>query len=294
MSIKIIFFLQFFFISYNLYPQDQKKRITFEMGSIFNESNLEWSIAGNLDGHSPNVLSELKFHSINSLGYYLRSSYYPLTYMKFSVYYQRNEVISGNGLDTDYKDDNRTNPTFEKKFMSNEGGSTAFNAGIGTPIELSNKLIITPTIFYYLSKQQFYILADQMKDLKSIYQADMHGMKISIDANIRLGKIIYSSLTLSYQIVDYKAKANWNLIEIFKHPLSFSQASKGSGFDVKGGFEGKINKTFSIITRGSLSSISIRKGIDTSYLITEKEISTQFNGAKNIIYGLQIGIRVSI
>jgi hypothetical protein len=294
MNTKIIFLVQFFILSSHLYPQDQKKRITFEMGSNFNESNLVWSIAGNLEGHSPNVLSELKFNSIKSLGYYLSGSYSPLTYLRFSVYYHRNEGISGNGLDTDYRDDNRTNPTFEKNFMSNEGGFTVFNGGIGTPIELSNKLIISPTIFYYLSKQQFYLLADQMKDLKSIYQADMHGMKISIDANIRLSKIIYSSLTLSYQIVDYKAKANWNLIEVFKHPLSFSQASKGSGFDVNGGFEGEINNTFSIITRGSLSSISIRKGIDTSYLITEKEISTQFNGAKNIIYGLQIGIRVSI
>lgn len=294
MNTKIIFLVQFFFLSSNLYPQDQKKRITFETGSIFNESNLEWSIAGNLDGHSPNVLSELKFHSIKSLGYYLRSSYSPLTYLKFSVYYQRNEVISGNGLDTDYRDDNRTNPTFEKPFMSNEGAFTAFNGGIGIPIELYKKLIITPTIFYYLSKQQFYILANQMKDLKSVYQADMHGMKISIDANIRLCKIIYSSLTLSYQIMDYKAEANWNLIDIFKHPLSFSQTSKGSGFDVNVGFEGNISNTFSIIASGSLSDISIRKGIDTSYLITEKEISTQFNGAKNIIYGLKMGIRVSI
>lgn len=56
-------------------------------------------------------------------------------------------MINGYGSDIDYKDDNRTNPTFEKNFRSNKGNLILFKGGIGTPIHLSTKTTITPSLF---------------------------------------------------------------------------------------------------------------------------------------------------
>lgn len=290
MNSKIILLLLLFFQSLNFYAQ---KELTLETGTIFNVSNLDWSIAGNLEGSSPNILSELKFNKITSLGYYFKGDYVPVAYLKFSAFFQQNKVIKGNGSDIDYKDDDRTNPIFEKKFRSNKGDFTLFKGGIGTPIHLSTKITITPSVFYYLTKQKFYILSNELQKLRSTYNANMKGVEVSVEGNLQLNKIIYSSLTFSYHFVNYKAEADWNLIDIFKHPLSFSHDSKGSGVEVNTILGGRINKVFSIIANGFLNTTTIRKGTDTSYLITGNEVVTQFNGAKNVLYGLRIGIRAS-
>ncbi|MGY0408456.1 MAG: hypothetical protein ACWIPJ_08900 [Polaribacter sp.] len=162
------------------------------------------------------------------------------------------------------------------------------------PIPLSTKINITPSLSYCSTKQKFYILSKEMQELRSIYQANIQGIEISVEGKMQLSKIIYSSLTLSYQFVNYKAEADWNLIDIFKHPLSFSHTSKGSRLGLNMNFRSNINKIFSVILDGYINTTTIRKGIDTSYLITEKEISTQFNGAKNILFGLRVGIYVFI
>lgn len=294
MNTKIIFLLLLFFTLPDLYAQSPRKGLALETGIIFNVSDLDWSIAGNLDGHSPNILSELKFNTIASLGYYLSGHYTPVKYLKFSGYFQQNNVINGEGSDTDYQDDNRTNPVFEKKFVSDKGDLMALKGGIGTPIPLSSRVSITPSLLYSLTKQKFYLESHEMQALRSTYQATMQGMEVSVEGTVQLSKIIYSSLTLSYHFVNYKAEADWNLIDIFKHPVSFSQTSKGSGPGVNVTVGGNINKMFSIVASGALNATTIREGIDTAYLITEKNISTQFNGANNILYDLRVGIRIFI
>ncbi|MGY0408457.1 MAG: hypothetical protein ACWIPJ_08905 [Polaribacter sp.] len=132
-AIRLFFILFLPLLHWNLYSQIGSKGLVLETGTNFNVSNLKWSIAGNLDGQSPNILSELKFNKIMSLGYYFKGNYAPVTYLNLSVFYQQNKVISGNGYDTDYKGDNRTNPTFEKAFISNKGDFISFKGGIGSP-----------------------------------------------------------------------------------------------------------------------------------------------------------------
>ena len=46
--------------------QTQSKELALEMGTVFNVSNLEWSIAGCSGVHLPNILSELKFNKIST------------------------------------------------------------------------------------------------------------------------------------------------------------------------------------------------------------------------------------
>jgi len=292
---KVIFPACFFLLLYaNLYSQTNKKLFSLEMGTAYNTSDFNWSIAGNLDGQSPNVLSELKFNKITSLGYYVEAIYYPAKHLKISAHYQKNNVISGNGLDTDYKDDNRTNPTFEKKFMSNQGNFINLRTGVGFPIFLADKITITPSLFYSSTDQKYYLLSNEIENLRSTYRVDMKGVELSVESKIRFNKSLFSSLTINYNFVNYEAKADWNLIDIFQHPLSFSHTSKGSGLGIGIMCGHRLNRIFSIILNGSLTNTTISKGVDTSYFTNENVILTQFNGGRSNMYSIRIGLRIFI
>lgn len=295
MKIFTKFLISFLSLLYcDAYSQAQEKKMYLELGPLYNNSCFEWSIAGNLEGKSPNILSELKFNNITSLGTYIKGEYHLRKALVITADFNKSQTINGEGIDTDYEDDNRKNPTFEKKFISNKGNFTSLKAGFGFPIRLSTRIMMTPIIQYYLTNQYFYILNNEMPDLKSTYQTEMRGAEISIKTKVFLNKALYTTLTFSHHLVNYKAEADWNLIDSFKHPLSFSQTSNGSGYNIDFTFGVKLNKTFYATAAGDFNLTNISKGIDTSYLITEKEISTQFNGAKNKMYALKIGISASL
>jgi len=282
------------FLYGNLYSQTEKKELSLEAGNAYSTCNFNWSIAGNLEGQSPNILSELNFTKITYLGYYFGAIYHPFNHLKVIAYYEQHNVLRGNGSDTDYMEDNRMSPTFEKKFKSNQGNSTNLRIGLGIPIYLDNKIIITPSLFYYLTRRKFYILSDEIQDLRSIYQFVMNGAELSLEGYIRFNKILFSSLTLGYHFIKYEAMADWNLINIFQHPLSFSHVSKGAGLNANIMCGAKVSRIFSIVLSGFITTTNIKKGIDTSYFVDGNEVLTQFNGANNKIFGLRLGVRISI
>lgn len=294
---KPIFLFFILFLSSLLcknHAQSEYTALVLEAGPTINSTNLNWSIAGNLQGDSPNVLSELKFKRITSLGYYLNASYTPVKYLTFSTYFQNNEVNRGHGSDIDYKDDNRTNPTFEKSFISNKGNFKNLKTGIGFPIYLNNKFEIIPSLNYFLMMQQYFLLSNETQNLNSTYEVNMQGVEIALEGQLRFNKILFSSLLLNYHFANYEAEADWNLIDIFQHPLSFSQASKGSGLGLIMEVGATINQIVSVILSGSLNNTYIKKGLDTSYLANGNEIVTQFNGGSINMYGIRIGLRISI
>lgn len=295
MKSQIVIFIVFFlFLWWDCHSQSLNEDFTLETGMTYEVNNFKWAIAGNLQGHSPNILSELKFNEIVSVGYYVNGSYSPFKFLKLTAYYKQNYTINGSGRDTDYKDDNRTNPTFDQIFKSNDGWRNVLKGGIGVPINISRRIKTSPSIFYYQLNQKFYLLSDEDKGLRSTYKSDIQGVEFSLVTHIELSDFLYTSLGINYRFVKYKAIADWNLIDIFQHPLSFSHTSKGYGSGINIVFGGHISETLSIVIGGALDTIIIKNGIDTTYLITGNEVLTQFNGAKNLIYGFKIGIHISI
>jgi hypothetical protein len=287
---KIIFLLLFFGELAN--AQDNKIRLSG--GLAYNISDLTWSIAGNSQGQSPNILSELDFKSVASLGYFLEGRYSPLRNFYFILYYQHNSVFSGKGSDVDYQGDNRTNSTYQLSFSSNRGQLDMIRTGINTTLLKRNAINFTAGIYYRSNIQEFYILSAEDPDLESIYKMKMKGMELTVDADIDLGRNVSALLSFSCGYINYRGEANWNLREIFMHPLSFLQTSKGisTGGEVR--FDYRISPLFSLTIGGTYSRIKIFKGTDTSYLITDTEVSTQFNGAKNNNYGSTVGIIVRL
>ena len=133
-----------------------------------------------------------------------------------------------------------------------------------------------------------------MPDMESTYKAKMMGVDLSIEAEFKINKNMYTVLSFDFNYINYKAEANWNLIDIFMHPLSFSHASKGIGTDLELKLGYKVNTILSCVLGGILGSTKIYKGTDTSYFITNTQVLTQFNGAKNNRYSSMLGVIIAL
>lgn len=107
----------------------QNKPFSIEVGRSLDITNFQWSIAGNLQGQSPNILSELTFEKIIPTGGYLTASYKALEHLILTASFQKNTVISGNGTDADYKENNRMDATYQVSFNSNKGVIDNFQIG---------------------------------------------------------------------------------------------------------------------------------------------------------------------
>lgn len=272
----------------------QEKKVTAGAGLSINVSDLKWSIAGNIQGESPNILSELIFNSVTSMGYFLQASYKPLEQVELSVHYQSNETITGHGTDIDYQNDNRKNPTYNLSFHSNRGELNIFRTGIDVPLIKKKNMILSTGFGYRLNFQSFYILRDDNSELESTYKVNTKGAEINIDAILFLSSHLSTTLYLNGGYVNYTAKANWNLQSIFMHPLSFMQTSRGitTGGGIDFGVKVRSNLAFYIVT--GYDRTNVLKGIDTSYLATGLQVSTQLNGVDITRFHTKLGITISL
>lgn len=258
----------------------------------FDVSNLRWSIAGNEEGQSPNILSELDFKSVNSLGYFLEFRYSPIQRLEIFAYYQNNKVVSGKGTDVDYAGDNRTNPIYDLSFVSDIGRLNIIKVGVRTPFLKINATDFLAGVNYLDNSQDFYILSPDENELRSTYKTKMSGIQLGLMTDTKLTSNLSAFLSFGFTSVTYRAKADWNLRDVFKHPLSFLQTSNGIDLDGSLKLRYQINSVFSVMAVGSYFRTKVHKGTDTAFLISNVDVSTQFNGAVNTRYGAMLGINV--
>lgn len=280
------------FVWWSAKAQDQK--FFAESGLSVAHSNFDWSIAGNSKGESPNILSELRFNSITSLGYFIRSAYKPSPHLAIVVYYQKNETFSGTGTDIDYQNDNRSSPTENLEFSSDQGGLQILKAGVKSQILRRGRLAMDAGILYQSNIQNFYILSAEVPDLQSTYKAKTSGVEIGTDARFTVCRILSTLLIVNAGYVNYRAEGNWNLREIFMHPLSFSQASKGLTMGGGLGIAVRITPALNLTVSGNYSYTKIYQGTDTSYLVSGPEVITRFNGGSNNLLQAEVGISLRL
>lgn len=283
----ILFFIVFYF---NIkLTNGQGCRISLSSGVSINTTNFKWSIAGNIQGQSPNVLSELIFTRVTSIGGYVDVVYRTLKNLEINIFYKKNGVIRGTGTDTDYGTDNRTNTIYDESFVSNKGHLEVFKTGGSIYFIHTNKFNLKTGFFYNSIMQSFYILKPDFADLNSTYTAYWKGAKLSMGGSCRLDKKFSAMATLSYGLIKYKAEANWDLIDIFMHPLSFEQNSGGRSIDADVSLKYVLNSSISLVINGTIGNTRTYKGIDKSYLQNNTRILTQFNGSNNNFYEARFG-----
>lgn len=267
-----------------------QSKVDLAFNSLVENSNFEWSIAGNIQGNSPNVLSELQFKDIVVIGGNIEASYEFINNIHFNVLYQLGSVTSGSGVDTDYEEDDYQRITFNENFQSNDGNSKTFKMGLKYfPIH-NRKFELGAGLHYRNSSREFTLLSTDLEDLNSSYNLDLEGFQFSLNPIYKINNLFKLNAHISYSRLTYRANANWNLIEIFQHPISFIHISNADMRECQLGVIYDFNKHISLQSAGTWRTTKVIEGLDKSFLKNGSEISTQFNGGSLESLSLNLGI----
>lgn len=294
---KIAIFFIFFIAIDNglLNAQEPDRKKTLSLITGWQHEEFQWSIAGNINGSSPNVYSELKWQQLKS--YKVGASLYSYLFKQFfltgNFYYAY--TISGRVSDTDYQEDNRNSVTYQGIFNSNKGNSISGQVGIGYNLIKIRQFELAPILGYSSNIHTYFIQDDnnEAARLSSKYIFKQKGAFIRVTSATQLINQVKLALNITYYQLDYNAIADWNLIETFKHPLSFRQLAKGYELQTDTKFIINVLQKLSLELGAQYSISKTGKGIDELYLINNENIKTQFNGASLTGFNIFAGINLN-
>jgi len=295
-SIKQFFACLIFMLLYQAsFAQDIPHKWEIKPYIGIQQSRVDWSIAGNTAGTSPNILSELIWKKLKGPSFGLDVKYSITDRLTVKVSNQYSNITKGEAEDTDYADDNRQNAFYFDLLNANKG--YLYNADLQFCYQLLKfgKFNINPILGVSYNQQKFYLLESannpDSKGLNSTYQARYKGFDFGSEFVFKTEKFSVGTTILA-GFYTYSAKANWNLIPDFAKPISFTH--KANSFALSGDINLSVplNKSLSLQLDYQLNNIKTYSGVDKAYFNTQPTEETQFNGAnfrKNeVLLGLNI------
>jgi hypothetical protein len=272
--------------------RDDRWRIT--ASAVCSSEELSWSIAGSANqGNYVDILSELRWKNIIALGADVNVEYKIWRGLFLQSGFSKRLVINGTVTDTDYAENNRRGITFHDSFNADKGTTRDLAIALGYEFELPKNVWLAPTIGYTNKAQRLYMLRDfgnVMGNLRSTYEPTWQGVFAAIRFTIPLSKKLFLSNHLSYHQVNYTAAANWNLIQEFRHPVSFIHKAKGFGITNDLQIHYNVSRTFSILFGATYEFWKTGRGSDTLYLADGTTHTTRLNGVERKKYGVEIGV----
>ncbi len=269
-------------------------KLKLDFGTVCSSINFDWSIAGDEQGKNPNILSELSYDDILSLGFYINLRYRVLQRCYFTLKIENAEHLKGKGSDIDYIEDNRLQPSYELNFESNKGCSQQLKSGVQFEMYKIRGNIVSIGSSYINSYHLFSMTSKNERSLDTWYSTREQGIDFNVKATIDFKEKVYINGSFIYDIVSYKAIGNWNLIPAFRHPISFMQESNGKNLTGIITIKSRISKDWFILLEGSFINKNIRKGTDEAYLSNGTTHITQFNGANGMSKSIKLGILANL
>lgn len=274
------------------YAQQRPLRIT--TGPAFNGHDFSWSIAGTIQGTSPNILSELKYENIKAAGMYISADYMPLKWLEIKGTYERYGVFAGRSVDRDFYGDDRTTMVYDETFDSNKGFLQVIKAAAFIKPVNKERYSIKAGPVYVNMSQRYYMRSEHIARLNSTYQSDWSGPGIAVGAEGKLGRAFTAELLGYYCFVNYKGVADWNMKKEFQHPVSFRQEAQGVVLETQLGLRYRLNSSYLLLLQGTLGRSWSRKGVDVAYFSDDTQASTQLNGTQRYDAGLKLGIAIEL
>jgi hypothetical protein len=276
--------------------QDIEKKIQFSFSTGRHQEDFHWSIAGNNNGTSPNVLSELKWKNVSGQDY--STSLQWNIWRKFLLFadYNRISVHSGSVNDVDYNGDNRTDPIYTGNFSDNKGYTGGWSSGAGYIIFNNNLFSLAPYLGYTENSQNLYLvdLTGQFPGLNSSYQAWWKGAFLKLQSSVKIVKSLKLSADITYNQVNYSAQGDWNLITEFQHPVSYRHVAKGYGLNTNARLIYDITNHIAISICYSYFDWETGDGNDMLYLATGSVDKTRLNGVSRYGYQVAGGVVLSL
>ena len=264
----------------------------------YREDSLNWNIAGG----GVNVLSELSWKNLAIAQVQATAKLNIKNDLRIRADLGYGAIISGANQDSDYNGNNRT---LEFSRSNNKAGGNVIDAsiGIGKTLRLLDQTVgkyiyITPSIGWSVHQQNL-TMTDGVQTipafgpfpgLASSYDAQWQGPWIGVDASIETGSNLSLIASAEYHLADYSAKANWNLRDVFDHPVSFKHDAKSRGIVGSVGASYPVAKNWTMNLILKYQVWSTRAGSDLIYFANGSVGYTRLNTVnwESTAYNLEI------
>ncbi|SHG90578.1 hypothetical protein [Flagellimonas flava] len=262
----------------------QTNRLEVQLAPVVSLENFSWSIAGNLEGADPNILSELEWENLVNAGFLIGLRYKISSQFRIVLSQVVMTTLSGNVTDTDYEGDNRQNPVFRTSENANKGHFVQSDVGMTYDFQLGRNLYMIPYLGVVYSNRYLSII-NKSNGLDSSYRPYTYGPTLGV--TLKMGFKNHWEVAFESRLgaTKYRASGDWNLIEELQHPDSFRH--KANMYS--------INSQFSVIKSIGKSSLAVilfydyassDEGVDTLFFEDGSVAYTQFNGASSQTFGL--------
>ena len=265
-----------------------------ELSTGYRVDDLDWNIAGNLNGTNPNIMSELAWTDLESPQLKLggKGTINRVFYLRGSL--NLGWVLSGDVQDSDYTGDNRT---LEWSRSNNSAeDSTVLDATLaaGYPFKLaSDKFRLIPLVGYSYSEQNLKITdgvqtvseptlappnveplpLGPFAGLDSSYDTKWYGPWVGADLLLEASEKIMFFASFEYHWADYRAEAFWNL----RANPNFEHKADGTGFLVRVGGDYRFAEPWSLGLELNFQDWSTDAGIDRVFISDGTIVETRLN-----------------
>lgn len=282
-----------FVINAQLNPNPIKNNLHLRVGPELDITDFRWSIAGNLNGEEPNILSEVIFNPVNAAGYFANLEYKAYKRISIDANFGQTFTYKGNATDFDYDGDNRTDPSVALYLKSGKGSKHQFSGNAWYHIFENKNWQLKTGAGYFWSNERYYLTDDKDASLQTTYRAKWKGPKINLLGKWNSNFKLFLGTNIAWHYFNYNAEANWNNIETFQHPLSFIQFANGQGWDVAPQIGYQFNRKLNLIFEAYYNHWKTAKGIDRLFLTNGNKPETRLNGAIKKSKGLKLGLNIN-
>ena len=289
------------------------------MSTGYRSDQFDWNISGDIDGGSPNILSELSWDDIEifqiQAAGWLESGELP--YLKRNAKILANisfgKILDGDVQDSDYTVDNRNNEWSRSVNNSDKGLTIDLSGAIGPIFKLSQwQVTLTPLLGYGFNMQDLSMTngnqaisepalrpwrtspppeTGPLPGLDSNYTAYWYGPWLGINADYQVSEKLNITVGVEYHWVEYFAQADWNLRSDFDHPVSFEHESTGTGvvWNVQGQY--MLNDKWSWLFSSNIQSWETESGTDRTYFADGTKGLSRLNHVNWESYALTTGVQ---
>jgi len=263
-----------------------------ELSTGYRTDDLDWNIAGDVNGKNPSILSELSWEGVDVWQLQaegnidISNNIFPwlITSLKGTAGY--GWIVDGRNRDSDY--DIGSYSTEESRSINDAGDGSVLDLSVAIgPHFSSNESCwsITPFLGYSYHEQRLTMTNGQQviptsgvfDGLDSTYDTEWSGPWLGADiVCIPVSKWTFTT-SVEYHWVDYSAEADWNLRDDFQHPRSFKHEADGDGWVAGVGISYAFNGGFSVGLSGSYLNWKTNPGIDRLFLANGTHVDTRLN-----------------
>ncbi len=268
----------------------------------YREDDFNWNIAGNIDGSSPNVLSELTWEDLQ--GYQVEGDLWlvvdSILAVRGSMDYAW--IINGDNRDSDYSGDNRTSEYSRSDNASDDGHLVDISLGLGYPFKPKSgdhEFSIIPMLGYSFHEQRVTMTngfqtiprTGYFDNLNSEYLARWIGPWAGVSFEFKAGEKWRCFGLFEYHLANYQGIGNWNLRTDLSRPKSFRDTTNAEGIVGGGGISYSILEDLLLHFSANYQLWWTETGIARTFGVAARAADVRFNEANWESLAASLGLR---